>query len=186
MTAQVPETVRINGIKYALCGVRGEGLFNPDLFEIEPAAPNTSCWRGFICGYAVCNNRLVLDDLQLWSDSTRWNTNRERLERLFGDKIELNSTRNRVDTKGLAHSLPFTGSLLLGDHLIQDLYAHMGFHPAYKYRNSLELTFESGLLLSQCDRSTAMEEIRHTEDLAVIDAEKDLTGWIKDSYRIDY
>ena len=36
----------------------------------------------------------------------------------------------------------------------------MGFHPAYKYKNVLELTFESGRLLSLSDRSPEMQEIR--------------------------
>ena len=44
----------------------------------------------------------------------------------------------------------------LADGFIQNLYVHMGFHPAWKYREVHELLFEDGRLLHAQDRSAAM------------------------------
>jgi hypothetical protein len=186
MTAQVPETVRINGTIYDICGVRGEGLFNPDLYDIETSAPHTACWRGFICGYSVIKDRLLLDTLELWSEPGRWHRNRQALDRLFGERLALDDEQPRIDAHDLAFAVPFTGGLLLGEDFIRELYVHMGFHPAYKYKNVLEVTFESGRLLSQSDRSIEMEEIRLREGRGDGKRSKDVVAWINDCFRIDY
>lgn len=186
MTAQVPEHVRINDTIYDLCGVRGEGLFDPAHHGIEPAAPHSACWRGYVCGYAILDGRLVLDDLELWSDPDRWRRNRQTLDHLFGECLALDDERPGVDARGLAFPVPFTGGLLLGADFIEELYVHMGFHPACKYRHVLELTFENGRLLSQSDRSIEMEEIRLREGRGDGKRSKDVVAWINDCFRIDY
>jgi hypothetical protein len=186
MTAQVPETVRIDGTTYALCGVRGEGLFNPEVHGIEPAAPDSSCWRGFICGYAVNGNRLVLDEIRLWSEPDRGRRNRQLIEDLFGTGLELDDDPSFVHATDLAYPVLFTGGLLLGDGFFDELQVRMGFQPAYKYTKVLELTFESGLVLSRSDRSLEMEEIRLREGRGDGKRSKDVVAWIKDCFRIDY
>ena len=186
MTAQVSETVYINGTRYALCGVRGEGLFDPAIHDIEPAAPHSACWRGFRCGYAVTNNRLALDELELWSDAVHWPHNSMRLRHLFGDRVALDPDQPWIDAKGLAYLVPFTGGLLLGDDFVDELYVHMGFQPAYKYKNVLEVTFESGRLLSRSDRSIEMDEIRSREGRGDGKRSQDVVAWINDCFRIDY
>ena len=82
--------------------------------------------------------------------------------------------------------VPFTGGLLLGADFIEELYVHMGFHPAYKYQHVLELTFETGQLLSQSDRSIEMEEIRHRKGRGDGKRSKDVVAWINDCFRTDY
>lgn len=42
--------------------------------------------------------------------------------------------------------IPLSGGLLLGEGFIQELYAHMGFHPAWKCLHVIELIFEGGQL----------------------------------------
>jgi hypothetical protein len=185
MTAQIPETVRIKGKHHALCGIRGEGLFDPEKHGIEPAAPHTACWRGFVCGYAIVDNRLVLDEIEVWSDSTRWQHNLALLEVLFGEDLELDEGNHRFHASRLGYVIPFTGALLLGDGFIQELDAHMGFHPPSTYKKVLELTFESGLLLSESDRSLQMAEIRRQASRDDTDRGLDLDGWIHDSFRMD-
>ncbi|MCJ7754489.1 MAG: hypothetical protein MUP13_07980 [Thermoanaerobaculales bacterium] len=186
MTAQVPDTVRINGTNYDLCGVRGEGLFDPKFHGIETSAPNSACWRGCICGYAISNDHLVLDTLQLWSEPDRWRSNRQILDRFFGDYLALDDEQPWINAKGLALLVPFTGGLLLGADFIEELYVQMGFHPAYKYQHVLELTFETGQLLSQSDRSIEMEEIRLREGRGDGKRSKDVVAWINDCFRTDY
>lgn len=186
MTAQMPETVRIKAKHYALCGVRGEGLFNPEHHGLETAAPHTACWRGFVCGYAIVDNRLVLDEIELWSDATRWSHNLALLEVLFGENIQLDERNHRFHAACLGYVVPFTGALLLGDGFIEELPALMGFHPPYMYEKVLELTFESGFLLSESDRSMQMAEVRRIEVHKGTHRDGDPEGWIHDSFRLDY
>lgn len=186
MTAQVPESVRIGGTTYDLCGVRGEGLFDPESHGIETAPPHSACWRGFVCGYAIIDGHLVLDELELWSEPNRWLHNRAQLKRLFGDRLELDDQHPGIEASGLSYPVLFTGGLLLGGEFFQELYVHMGFHPAYKYKDVLELTFENGRLLSRSDRSMEMEEIRLREGRGDGKRSKDVVAWINDCFRIDY
>ena len=186
MTAQISDSVRVNDITYDLCGVRGEGLFDPEALGIETSAPHTACWRGFVCGYAIANHRLVLDELQLWSEPRRWPEILPLLEEFFGDRLAADDGRTSINARGLACPVPFTGGLLLGDNFVEELRVRLGFQPAYKYRRVLELTFESGLLLAQTDRSIEMEEIRLREGRRDDLRRRDVVGWINDCFRIDY
>ena len=164
MTAQIPDTVLIDGNRYDLCGIRGEGLFDPADHDIATEAQDTACWRGYVCHYAVANNQLLLDDLQLYLDPSRQTHNRAQIESVFGPGINFDEDRFSAGAVGLAHPLPFTGSLLVAKGFIEDLYVHMGFQEAHSYRNVLELTFEDGQLLGTTDRSEEMAEIRRRED----------------------
>ncbi len=56
--------------------------------------------------------------------------------------------------------MPFTGGLLLANDFVQDLYAHMGFHPAWKFHNVREVLFEAGRLTGDIDRAAEMAEVR--------------------------
>ncbi len=56
--------------------------------------------------------------------------------------------------------LPFTGGLLLGNGFIRELYEHMGFHPAWKFRKVIELVFADGILTATHDRSYDMARVR--------------------------
>ena len=56
--------------------------------------------------------------------------------------------------------IPFTGGLLVAKDFIWDLYIHMGFHPAWKYRNVHELLFDNGKSIKATDVSNRIKEIR--------------------------
>jgi hypothetical protein len=186
MTAQVPETVVIDGQRYELCGVRGEGLFDAAGQGIETAPPDTSCWRGCICGYAVDGDHLLLDAFQLWSEPSRWRQNRARLEVIFGDRLELDDEHTAVDAEGLALLVPFTGGLLVGTDFIDEEYDHRGFQPALGYRTVLELTFENGLLLAKADLSAEMASVRERIDHNGRNGKPDLVKWVDDSFRLGF
>ncbi len=61
---------------------------------------------------------------------------------------------------GLNYHLEYDGGLLLADGFIDDLYVHMGFHPAWKYETVIELIFANGVLQHEFDRSKRMAEVR--------------------------
>jgi hypothetical protein len=61
---------------------------------------------------------------------------------------------------GLGALVAFTGGLLLGADFIPQLGGHMGFPPAWKYREVHELLFEGGTLRRARDLSAAAEDFR--------------------------
>ena len=91
----------------------------------------------------------------------------------------------------LALPVSFTGGLLLGADFIEEMYVHMGFHPAYKYRRVVELSFAEGRLAEARDVSEAMARFR--EDIegrpmqpgagASFD---EIEAWIRQTFRQDY
>lgn len=185
MTVQISDTVTIDGTTYELCGVQGEGLFEPARFDIEIEAPDTSCFRGFICGYEVHEGRLELCRLELWSDPTFWNLNRSRLAEIFGEGATISGEHPRVDAHDLGFLVGFTGGLLIGDDFIEELYKPMGFRPPYAYRDVHELTFENGHLLAKSDCSMSMLEVRLRQGLRNQEIPDDLMAWIDGSAGLD-
>lgn len=159
MTAQIPDHFTLDGTSYAL--VDGIGLFSPLEYGLEPIMTVTSCWRGYICTYAIHEQQLVLDTLDI---SLR---NFLQPESQMADAPRLNGVRALRKRSILAHSfvglalpIPYTGRLQIADDFIRELYVHMGFHPAWKYRKVIELSFEAGSLTGNRDISTEMQQVR--------------------------
>ena len=59
----------------------------------------------------------------------------------------------------LREPLPFTGGLLLARDFVEELYVHMGFQPAWKFRDVREVMFEDGKVRTTTDRSAALAEV---------------------------
>ena len=75
-----------------------------------------------------------------------------------GSREERAFFNNHYD--GLNYHLEYSSGLLLADGFIRDLYVHMGFHPAWKYKTVIELVFENGVLRQEFERSQKMAEVR--------------------------
>ena len=88
--------------------------------------------------------------------------------------------------------LPFSGGLLLGDGFIQELYEHMGFHPAWKFQKVIELIFTEGRLTAARDRSAKMAEIREAKDGSdgktskTFSSPEKIVGWIDGCFNRSY
>lgn len=164
MTAQIPDALWIDGDRFDLCEIRGEGIFNPADHGIITGAPDTANWRGFICGYSVTDGQLVLDDLDLWSEPSNWDHTRRQIAQVLGSGVSFDDDLHRVGAMHLAHPVPFTGCLVVGRDFLEGLYVHMGVQEAQSYRHVLELTFDNGRLLSSSDRSREMAKIRRGEN----------------------
>jgi hypothetical protein len=65
MTAQICDTVEFNGLVYQLAEFEGTGLFDPKEHGFKPMSTSTACWRGFVCGYRVLDEHLVLNGLAM-------------------------------------------------------------------------------------------------------------------------
>ena len=92
---------------------------------------------------------------------------------------------------GLREVVPFTGGLLLGDDFIQEMYVHMGFHPAYKFRVVHELVFDAGQLTGEYDRSDQMAEFRDMLSSRSLKPDSqapraEVEAWIKRCFSLEY
>lgn len=196
MTAQFPDVVEWEGLPYAIAGVAGKGLFDPREHGLEPVASSSACWRGFEARYAVRDRGLHLVRLQV-------NLQGERP----GKKPVAPPLRGRagsMESSGKGSGMmffasfsyeelgvvPFTGGLLLADGFIEQLYVHMGFHPAWKFERVVELLIESGSVVAALDRSAAMKDLRDrlgAEPLRPASWSRDVVmGWIRQAFSLDY
>ena len=176
MTAQIDDTFRYRKREYALAGISEGELFDPSLLGLKPAGTCTACWRGYQAVFALSGSRLVLDGLHvnLLKSGDRY----EREEGPPINGVKPGEPRGEHDWfnnhyEGLDYHLEYTGGLLLADGFIQELYLHMGFHPAWKYERVVELIFDAGVLKKEFDRSEQMAEIR--QRFLELRAEKDST-----------
>jgi len=194
MTAQFSDTVTYRDEQYDLAGVSGEGVFDPFDHGMAPVSWCTACWNGFVCHYEVADDQLRLDGLRvcltpLLGPGERGET--VAAPPLFGKQAERVGDTFEYVYRDLAGSVAFTGGLLLCGDFIADLYVHMGFHPAWKYRRVHELIFDAGRLTAAADRSAEMRELRESMADAPLGPPHNAGGetilaWIEKTFSRDY
>jgi len=163
MTAQIDDRFRYREREYSVAGISEGELFAPSHLGLEPTGTCSACWRGYQAVFALDGSRLVLDELHvnLLKPGKRY----KREEGPVINGVKPSGWRGEHDWfsnhyEGLHYPLGYTGGLLLADGFIEELYVHMGFHPAWKYERVVELTFDAGILKDELDRSERMAEIR--------------------------
>ena len=85
----------------------------------------------------------------------------------------------------------FTGGILAASEFLQELYVHMGFHPAWKYKNVFELVLSHGDLIETRDVSKRMEEIRNRMVQAPLEpgvnaTKERIEEWVASTFKLDY
>lgn len=152
MTTQTPDEVLFERKRFAVTAVDGTGLFDPAGHGLAPRPTGTDCYRGHVCRYALVRRRMVLRGLDLGSAD---------------EPPGLGGVRPRRDEDGAWHyrdlAIPaaFTGRLLIGRGHPGDLpYLHMGYWPAWMYRDVRELTLRGGGLLTATDHSAELAAVR--------------------------
>ena len=165
MTAQINDTFRYREHEYGVAGISAGELFDPELLDLKPAAMSSACWRGYQAVFGISNARLVLDTLHVNLINPQESDKYEPEVgpvingiRPVGSRGEHDWFNNHYE--GLTYHLEYTGGVLLADGFIDELYVHMGFHPAWKYERVIELIFDAGILKQEFDRSEQMAEIR--------------------------
>jgi hypothetical protein len=163
MTAQIDDTFRYRRRQYAVAGVSEGELFDLSLLDLKPAGTCSACWRGYQAVFGLSDSHLVLNALHV--NLLKPGEGYERKEGPMINGVKPAGPRGEHDWfnnhyKGLKYQLEYKGGLLLADGFIKELYVHMGFHPAWKYKRVIELIFEAGLLKQEFDRSERMAEIR--------------------------
>jgi len=160
MTAQINDTCFHQKIDFAVAGISGSGLFEPASVGIKPVATSTACWRGYVAHYSILDGELFLTSLDIGlspQDGIRARAGKG--PELFG-VLPTAALYSGFTYKGFKAPVAFTGGLLLADDFIPELYVHMGFHPAWKYKNVREVIFDKGRLAEDIDRSSDMAAAR--------------------------
>ena len=178
MTAQISDRLMYRDCDYSIVGWEGAAPFDPAAYGLEPIMFSTGCWQGYHCAYEVAPaaapdptavveqpEKLVLTTVFIGLGGEQ----REAAERgagpgLFGVVPRYSDSDGCFVYGGLTAELPFSGCLTLGRDFIWDQYVHMGFHPPWKYRTVLDLTFEAGRLVQAVDRSEDMSRLRASVD----------------------
>jgi len=186
MTGQIPDIFQYEGREYDLVGLDGEPLYEPADFGISTQMASTACWRGYQMVYDCRNGELILDQM-----NTR-----------TSDKIVVNGVTpiepNDSDGysffntiyKDLGLKTKFTGSLLLANDFISEMYVHMGFQSPDSYRTVIEIHVIDGDITEVKDLSDEMEKRRRTGRVAPnmpdSDGDTDVEDWIRDRFSLDY
>lgn len=160
MTAQINDTCFHRKVDFSVAGISGSKLFEPADVGIQPVAMSTACWRGYVAHYSIIDDGIFLTSLHLGlaqSDAIRARAGKG--PELFG-RLPTNDRFQGFLYEGFQSPVPFTGGLLLAAGFIDELYVHMGFHPAWKYTNVREVIFEAGRVIAEHDRSAEMAEVR--------------------------
>lgn len=204
MTAQIPDTVIYESRAFSIAGVNGNGLFTPAEIGLSVQMCSTACYRGHYCQYTVLDKSLYLTKLTVGlttADSTiaekgegplvfGRKPKRERFECEYHDGSK-GSYWGDWFYEDFQHPVAYSGGLLIGSEFIREMYVHMGFHPAYKFRTVFELVFESGSLVNASNRSKEMQEFREmiaNRPLSPADPkdEQAVKSWIERAFSLDY
>ena len=203
MTAQIPDIVTYRGQQYSVAGIQGAGLFKPEDHGFVAQAFSTACWRGFHCEYSVEDAALFLEQVSIGLSEDDFIGGAQVFGRAFesytfeakklekGAWVPVTAMAHDKRVRGLHQPMRFSGGLLLGGEFIREMYVHMGFHPAHKFRVVHELIFEDGNLLKAFDRSEEMANFRKamTSDPGLPErrpSKQEIEEWIKSTFSLDY
>ena len=202
MTAQISDSFLLDDQEYAIVGVNGSGLFDPQELGVTPMASISGCWRGYLCQYKLRDRRLFLHELQLSLAAQDVREGQRYLELVDFEGPVINGVSPKFPKSGdqllnnlyenLNLAMAFTGGILIGVDFIRELYVHMGFHPAWKYRSVFELIFEGGKVLATRNVSRQAEQLRkRMSELPPgpdpqRGSKEEMKSWVEETFRLDY
>ncbi len=185
-----------NERKFSLIAFSEDEPYHPARHGLNPVGSCTACWRGYICTYGTITKYLCLKRLEVNLYNAKAGDRYVRIQGPPVNGVESyepdsdHSLFNHV-YEGIGLRLDYSGGMLIGNDFIWDLYVHMGFHPAWKYKEVYELIFNEGLLTDVFDRSQAMADLRQRITEQQADAENefpydDLEQWIEACFSRKY
>lgn len=193
MTAQASDTVNHHDQDYALVAYSDGEPFVPAEHGYRPVMASTACYRGYLCEYAVVEDRLRLTRFHVnHQEGPQRSSQLKQPPALDGVEAQLakNSFVGRWTFKDLRLPISYTGGIIIGRNFVRSLYVHMGFHPAWKYEHVRELIFEAGVLMSDEDLSERMATIRERVPAETrpfkSPSQDEVKDWIEESFRRDY
>ncbi|QDU74284.1 hypothetical protein Pan97_12910 [Bremerella volcania] len=196
MTAQIDDYFLYADKSYSVAGISEGSLFDPAILDIQPMGTCSACWRGYFVEYGLVDRHLAVVNLH-----ASFYEEGEGYRRLQGPEINGIVPTDMQDEhdwfnnhyEKINFHLEYSGGLLLADGFIEELYVHMGFHPAWKYLQVRELVFENGILIGDYDRSEKMAEIRQMitgdarrEGTSGVPSEEDISTFIERAFDRTY
>lgn len=187
MTGQIADEFLYNDEAWNLAGVSGDQLPIPLDFGMKTRSSCTACWRGFVMRYRIKDGQLIIDGMDLNTDSP-----------IPVNGVEPNPEKPpmfmyRYENIGL--KADFTGKIMIAKDFIQGMYVHMGFQSAASYETVLEFEIEEGVVIRTNDLSDEMESRRkagHYKPAAPRSAfedeldDNDVKDWIQDRFSQEY
>jgi hypothetical protein len=199
MTAQIPDILLLQDRAFSIVGVNGQGLFDPADYDLRPFARITSCWRGYVCEYKVLGSEFLLNKLKINLGANQLGEEPRGFISEAGPPINavrpVLATDNHDLFSNTYHDLNlrvgFTGGLLAADDFIRELYVHMGFHPAWKYRKVFELVIAHGSITETRDVSEQMQQIRNRMTQSQLEpgtnaTKQEMEAWVAATFKLDY
>ena len=174
MTAQIPDEFIFKGKKYELIGIKGDDLFSPETFGMEPEMIHTACYRGFYAKYRFTREVLYLSELTI-------NEKNNNYLPINGIK-PIGNPLHEMTYRKLNLIIPFTGKIRMARNFLNENYVHMGFQSPWAYETVLDITIKEGKVIDIKDRSEEFklkwQEIKQQEINNVVD-------WINDAFSLD-
>lgn len=193
MTAQAQDSVQYLGEPYALAAFSDGEPFSPTEAGYRPVMASTACWRGYVCGYEVRDGLLHLNELRVNHQPGEAPITRRLQPPDLNGVAAVHDENSYVGGWHFCNvdlPLAYTGGLVIGRDFIRELYVHMGFHPAWKYRHVHELVFDRGRLVEARDATlevarlrTRMRDELKPGQLATRD---EIKAWIEGCFSRDY
>ncbi|HME51914.1 MAG TPA: hypothetical protein VKM55_06835 [Candidatus Lokiarchaeia archaeon] len=165
MTAQENDYCMCNDERYdvlsAMNIIKGQfktvELFTAKDFGIETHQTSTGNFQGYIMGYAVKNDLLLLDEVEVHGVDLQ--------------PPDINGIAPSQDPEARSYyyyhdiglQVPFTMTFTIGKNFIQTWYIHMGYQPDWAYKTVLELEVDGGAIKNVKDVSDEMAARRKEE-----------------------
>jgi hypothetical protein len=160
MTGQEPDSLTYKKYKYDIINSKGDGLFIPEDYGVEPVPHSTSCWRGFIADYTIKQSKLYLQKLKVASYYPASLCGHNGYNKLNGVYPRAHSDDSHEVYTGLDLPIDFDGWLQVARDFIPDMYVHMGFQLPEAFNTVLQMEFEDGYLKNVYDVSEKVKEKR--------------------------
>jgi hypothetical protein len=187
MTGQFADEFLYNGESWNLAGVSGDELPIPVDFGMQTFSSCTACWRGFVMRYKIIDGMLIVDGMDLNTETP-----------VAVNGVEPNHEKPgmfKFRYENLALKADFTGRIMIAKDFIRSMYVHMGFQTAESYRTVLEFEIVKGDVVKVTDLSEEMEKRRQTKSHKPAapprppggDFDEAAVGvWIEDRFSQDY
>ena len=188
MTAQINDKLSFNKSDLDIVAIENpESFFDFDKLGLSPIATCSACWRGYIAIFAIDkDNNLILKNLYTNNDDKEPPIiNGVEAFEINDWKENMYALAGNLAYEDINLLIPYTGSFLIGDSFIDELYVHMGFQHPFKYEYIEEFIFENGICIETRDLSKEAKERREKEKSTERNS-KNIPQWIDDQFDLSY
>ena len=152
MSGQMADVIVIDDEEFAVIEPAPGVLFDPLAHDLRPVMTHTANTRGVLARYRVEDGTLLLSDLQVGHLEAP-----PAIGSIEATTDEYGQVWTYLD---LDLPIDWTGDLLVGTDMIEELYIHAGFSPVWHYERVIAFDVEDGTVVGSEDRSDQVAEYR--------------------------